>query len=417
MKYDGASPGGDGESETGRTGRNLRPGRMEKDETAEGLRCPMKKRRCGGCSQLEVPYREQLRRKQRAVEGLLGRFCRPEPILGMETPLHYRNKAIATFSAAPRGALTCGIYEAHTHRVVPVRDCLLQDGRINEIIAAALRAAVRCRLAAYVEDRGTGVLRHMVVRRGAATGEVSVAVVTASDFFPAGRDFTRLLLRSCPDVVTVVQNVNPRHTSAVLGTRERVLFGQGYLTDRLCGNTFCVSTRAFYQVNPAQTERLYGTALEFAALTGKERVIDAYCGIGTIALTAAPRAAAVLGVELNGDAVRDARRNARINRHKNAEFVRGDAGEFMAGLAAEGETADLVFLDPPREGADRRFLASLSRLRPGRIVYISCEPSTLARDLSFLCAKGYAVRRARPVDMFPYTGHVECMVLMSRVKE
>ena len=376
-------------------------------------RCPMKKLQCGGCPLLDLPSPEQLRREQKTVDSLFSRFCRPEPILGMKVPFHYRNKAIATF-AQGRGKLFCGIYAAHTHRVVPVRDCLLQDSRINEVIEAALACAAELRLPAFDEDRGVGLLRHMVIRRGAATGEISVTVVTPSEYFPGRCDFVRRLLEQCPDVTTVVQNLNPRHTSAVLGTEEKVLFGDGIIRDRLCGNTFCISTRAFYQVNPSQTERLYRTALEFAGLTGREQVIDAYSGIGTIALSAAKHAGAVLGVELNGDAVCDAQRNARLNGCENAEFVRGDAGRKMTEIAQGGGKADLVFMDPPRGGASRQFLTSLLRLAPPRIVYISCEPSTLARDTYFLMKGGYRIRRVRPVDMFPHTQHVETVALMER---
>lgn len=391
----------------------LSVGKEENSQMKATIGCPMKQLQCGGCPLLDVPYPEQLRRKQKTIESLFGRFCRPEPIIGMETPFHYRNKAIATFSSA-RGKLACGIYAAHTHRVVSVKDCLLQDSRINEIIGAALSSATKCHLPAYDEDRGTGLLRHMVVRRGISTGEISVTVVTPSEYFPASRNFVRSLLEKCPDVTTVVQNTNPRHTSAVLGTEEKVLFGSGFIRDRLCGNTFCISPRAFYQVNPSQTERLYQTALEFAGLTGKEQVIDAYCGIGTISLAAAKYAGDVLGMEINNDAVHNARWNARLNDCKNVNFVRGDAGKLMTEMAKEGEKADLVFLDPPREGASRQFLVSLLRLAPSRIVYISCEPSTLARDAAFLVKGGYEIRRVRPVDMFPHTQHIETVCLLVR---
>ena len=345
-----------------------------------GLACPAKARRCGGCPLLELPYEEQLRQKQQFVERLLGRFAPVEPILGMEEPLHYRNKVIATF-AAVRGKLDCGIYEESSHRVVPVRNCLLQDSRLNEVAEAVLLAARRCRLTAYDEDRGSGLLRHMVLRRGVRTGQVSVTLVTPTSFFPGSRNFVRLLTAQCPDVVTVVQNINPRHTSAVLGSAEKLLYGKGYLEDLLCGKRFAIAPRAFYQINPVQTERLYNTALSFAGLTGKERVIDAYCGIGTIALAASDHAAAVLGVELNADAVKSARRNAARNHAGNAAFLCGDAGALMRQMAQEGEKADLVFFDPPREGASREFLDALIRLSPG---VWSTSPATPRRRRGIL---------------------------------
>lgn len=376
--------------------------------------CPAKKQRCGGCPLLALPYEEQLRQKQELVGRFLGRFCAPDPILGMEVPFHYRNKAIATFAPGPKGKPVCGIYESHTHRVVPVRDCLLQDSRINEVVEAALSAAIRCRLSAFDEDRGTGVLRHMVVRRGAHTGEVSVTVVTPSPFFPGSRDFVRALRASCPDVATVVQNINPRRTSAVLGSAQKVLYGKGFIEDELCGLRFSVAARAFYQVNPLQTEQLYAAALALAGLAGQERVIDAYCGIGTIALAAAGRAKAVLGVELNAEAVRSAVRNARRNGIGNAEFLCGDAGELMTRMAEDGERADLVFFDPPREGASEAFLEALVRLGPQKAIYISCNPETQARDLDYLTGRGYAARRIQPVDMFPHTRHVETVCLLEK---
>lgn len=378
--------------------------------------CPHRQQNCGGCPLLVIPYEEQLRRKQKSITSLLGRYCRPEPIVRMDNPFHYRNKAISTFSAAGK-SLVSGIYEAHTHHVISVKECLLQDSRINEVIACVLGAASECRLPAFQEDRGTGLLRHMVVRRGVSTGEVSVTIVTSSELFPSADRFVSLILRACPDVVTVVQNINPRHTSAVLGIKEKVLYGEGFLHDKLCGSTFCISTRAFYQVNPSQTERLYQTALEFAALRKTETAIDVYCGIGTITLAAAKQADAVFGIEINGNAVSDAKRNAALNNCSNADFVRGDAAVLMKRIAGEGERADVVFLDPPREGASHDFLNALAILSPNRIVYISCEPSTLARDVSFLVEKGYSVCRVRPVDMFPHTEHVETVVLMSRIKE
>lgn len=382
----------------------------------ETLHCPAQKLHCGGCPQLSLPYPAQLEGKQKLVRSLLAPFGPVEPILGAEQPLHYRNKAIATFCGS--GArLSCGIYEAHTHRVIPAEHCLLQDERINEVLKAVLAAARACRYDAFDEDEGTGLLRHVVVRRGVRTGQISVAVVTPSAFLPGSKKFVALLRAACPDVVTVVQNINPRRTSAVLGSTEKVLFGSGCLEDELCGQRFLISTRAFYQVNPVQTERLYRTALDFAALTGRETVLDAYCGIGTIALAAAPQAKAVLGVELNSDAVANARRNAALNHAKNASFRVGDAGAVMAQAAALGQRADVVFLDPPREGASEQFLRALLQSRPGRIVYISCGPQSLARDLALLTAGGYRLQRAQPVDMFPHTDHVETVVLMSRVKD
>ncbi len=375
--------------------------------------CPAKARHCGGCPLLDLPYPEQLRQKQQQAKALLGDFCEPLPILGMEDPLHYRNKAIATFTTR-HGRLDCGLYEEGSHRVVPFQDCLLVDRRLAEILHAVLDAANRCRFSAYDEDRRSGLLRHLLLRRGVETGECSVTVVTPSSFFPGSREFVRLLRTACPDVTTVVQNINPRRTSAVLGDQEKVLYGRGYILDTLCGKRFGIGSRAFYQINHTQTERLYRTAIDFAGLTGTERVIDAYCGIGTIGLIAADRVKEVLGVELNPEAVRNAGRNARSNGIKNARFLHADAGDLMTQMAKAGEHADLVFLDPPRAGASEAFLNALLHLAAPRVVYISCNPETQRRDLTLLTAGGYRVDQIQPVDLFPHTKHVETIVLLQR---
>ena len=376
--------------------------------------CPYAAQGCGGCTLLAESYETQLLQKQARIDELLAPFCVPQDIVPAAQPLHYRNKAILSFAPAQRGRFVSGFYAAGSHRLVPVENCLLQDPRLNEVLALASDTARRCRIPAYDEDRQAGLLRHMVARRGAKTGEISLAVVTAETVFPGSRDFTKALVKACPDVVTVVQNINARKTSAVLGDTEKVLFGRGFLTDELCGNRFRVSPRAFYQVNPVQTEKLYGLALEYAGLTGKESVLDAYCGIGTIALTAAKRAKSVAGVELAAEAVKNARQNARMNGIENAVFACGDAGEALEGAANAGERFDVVFLDPPREGASEKFLASLDKAAPKRAVYVSCGPETLARDLAFLAKRGWRVVRARPVDMFPQTEHVETVVLLER---
>lgn len=376
--------------------------------------CPFQKQGCGGCSFSGMSYAGQLLKKQARIDALLAPFCVPEEIVGMDEPFHYRNKAILSFSPAPKGRFVSGIFAAGSHRIVPVTDCLLQDKRLNEVLAAAADAAAKCHIPVYDEDRGTGLLRHMVARRGVKTGEVSLAVVTAGSVFPGGRNFTKAVMKACPDIVTVVQNINPRRTSAVLGDTEKILAGKGFLTDELCGNRFCISTRAFYQVNPIQTEKLYALALEYAGLTGQETVLDAYCGIGTIALTAAAKAKTVSGVELNAEAVKNARHNAKLNHAQNAVFSCGDAGDVLERSASAGERFDVVFLDPPRDGASEKFLKSLVSASPQRIVYVSCGPESLARDLAYLTKRGYRVARVRPVDMFPHTEHCEVCCLLSK---
>lgn len=378
--------------------------------------CALFAQHCGGCPLLNTPYEAQLQQKQQRVQALLGGFAPVRPILGQAQPWHYRNKAIATFATGPRGVLTCGIYAAASHRVLPAGDCLLQDSVINQTIAAVLAAARQCRWEAFDEDSGTGLLRHVLVRRGQASGQVMVVLVTADDRLPGSRNFTTALRKAAPWVSTVVQNLNPRRTSAVLGTDVRTLYGPGRIWDTLGGLQFSISPRSFYQVNPEQTEKLYAQALDFAALTGKETVVDAYCGIGTIGLCAAQRAGQVIGVERNPDAVRDATANARRNHISNARFLCGDATAWMAGAASEGLHPAVVFLDPPREGSTPECIAAVAQMAPRRVVYVSCDPATLARDVALFARHHYQPRAFQPVDMFPHTEHVECACLLTREK-
>lgn len=372
--------------------------------------CPLYKK-CGGCQLQNLPYPRQLQWKQARCVKLLGSFATVRPIIGMDCPWHYRNKVQAAFAwDKRRRKIVSGVYQSSTHRVVPVDSCQIEDQQADRIIVTLREMLPSFKLTAYDEDTGRGFLRHVLVRRGFATGEIMVVLVTGGPAFPSKKHFLAELLRRCPEITTVVQNINNTRTSLVLGPREQVLFGPGYIVDRLCGCRFRISARSFYQVNPRQTEVLYNQAMEFAGLTGRERVLDAYCGTGTIGILAAKRGAGqVLGVELNPDAVRDAAANARENGVKGARFAAGDAGEFMLEAARQGESWDLVFLDPPRAGASRAFLQALCRLSPRRVVYISCDPQTLARDLGFLRGR-YRVEAVQPVDMFPHTQHIENVV-------
>ncbi len=377
--------------------------------------CPLYKK-CGGCQMQNLSYERQLQWKQALEVKLLGRFGRVGEIIGMDDPYHYRNKVQAAFGMTRGGKIISGVYQSGTHRIVSVDDCMIEDRAADKIIVT-IRGMLRSfKLLPYNEDTGVGFLRHVLVRRGFATNEIMVVLVTGKAAFPAKKDFVAALLAKHPEITTIVQNVNDAKTSMVLGEREEVLYGPGKIEDVLCGCRFRISARSFYQINPVQTEVLYGKAVEYAGLTGKETVIDAYCGIGTIGLIAAKHAKSVIGVEVNTDAVKDAKVNAKANGLDNAQFFAGDAGEFMEDMARNGEHADVVFMDPPRAGSDRKFLSSVLTLAPDRIVYVSCNPETLARDLMFLVKNGYKVRKIQPVDMFPHTHHVETVVLLSKAK-
>ena len=424
--------------------------------------CPVDAR-CGGCKNLCVPYTKQLIDKQLRIERLFAPLA-PDGaislIKGMKDPYHYRNKVISPFAPGkklpPRGQdrkatdprdrkaadarsakggkgkrpqaryeILTGMYVAGSHELVPTDKCLIENETAKKVVLAVRDIMRKHDVAPYREDTGTGFMRHVVVRIGHTSGEVLVTLVTNSDDFPSSKSFCRELIRLCPAVTTVVQNVNERQTNVILGDKERVLYGPGFILDELCGLSFRISSKSFYQVNATQTEVLYRTAMELADFDGTQVAIDAYCGTGTIGLVAAKSGAArVIGVDSVESAVRDARTNARHNGVENAEFVAADATDFMCELAKEGvlgaESTEegaragglVVLMDPPRAGSTEEFLRAAAALAPERIVYISCNPETQARDVEFLDSLGYAVVAVQPVDMFPHTDHIECIVAL-----
>ncbi|MBQ7296380.1 MAG: 23S rRNA (uracil(1939)-C(5))-methyltransferase RlmD [Clostridia bacterium] len=394
--------------------KSNRPSRQSTTKkVGKGNACPLYKK-CGGCQLQNMTYDEQLSFKQAKTIKYLGRFGHVEEIIGMDEPYHYRNKVQAAFGTTRGGKIISGVYQSSSHNIVMVDECMLEDKIADKIITDIRKMLPRWKLTAYNEDTGKGFLRHVLVKRGFCTGEVMVVLVTGTNIFPAKKEFLRALLKSHEEITTVVWNINPSKTSLVLGNREEVLFGSGYIEDILCGKRFRISAKSFYQINPVQTEKLYSTAIEFAGLTGKETVLDAYCGIGTIGLVALDKAKRVIGVELNSDAVRDAKMNSKINSAENIRFFCADAGKFMVGMAEEKEKVDVVFMDPPRAGSDIPFLKSIATLKPERVVYVSCNVETQARDLAYLCKSGYKVKKIQPVDMFPHTNHVETVVLLNR---
>lgn len=376
-------------------------------------KCPVFKE-CGGCQLLDIPYKKQLEDKQKDLEKLLKKYCKVHPIIGMQEPFHYRNKVHAVFDHDRKGNPYSGVYKANTHMVVPVESCMIEDQKADEIIGTIRGMLKSFKIRTYDEDTGYGLLRHVLIRRGFATGEIMVVLVTASPIFPSKNNFIRALREKHPEITTIIQNVNNRGTSMVLGDKEKNLYGKGYIEDILCGCRFRISSKSFYQINPVQTEILYRKAIQVANLTGKEIVIDAYCGIGTIGIVASQSAAKVIGVELNQDAVHDAIENAKCNQIRNIQFFCNDAGRFMANMAERGEHADVVFLDPPRSGSTQEFIDSVARLKPDRVVYISCNPVTLERDLGYFRKRGYQAKEAWGVDLFPMTSHVETAVLFVR---
>ncbi len=382
----------------------------------KNIACPVYKK-CGGCQLLHMDYEKQLEWKKKQASALLKPYGKLKEVIAMEEPVHYRCKVHAVFGRDRNGKVISGIYKEGTHTVVPVKTCLLEDEKADAIIQTIKGLLRSFKIKTYDEDTGYGLLRHVLVRVGARTGQIMVVLVLSSPIMPSKNNFVKALRKEHPEITTVVVNVNDKITSMVLGDKEQVIYGPGYIEDELCGMTFKISPKSFYQVNPRQAEKLYKKAMEYAGLTGKETVLDAYCGTGTIGMLAAPKADKVIGVELNKDAVKDAVAGAKKNHLQNIRFYQSDAGDVLLQMAEDGEKVDVVFMDPPRTGSSEKFLSSLVVIKPKRIVYVSCDPETLARNLQYLCGKGYRMEKGCLVDMFPFTIHVETVVLMSRVEK
>ena len=375
--------------------------------------CEVQKK-CGGCSYINTPYDKQLKMKQDKLEKLLGEYGKVEAVIGMNDPYYYRNKVHHVFDYDKRLGTISGVYQEKTHHVVNVEDCLIEDKKSQEIIGTIRELCRSFKIKTYDEDTGYGLLRHVLVRRGFTSGEIMVVLVLSSQILPGKNNFIKALRDEHPEITTVVLNVNNQKTSMVLGDYEKPIYGPGFIKDELCGNIFRISPKSFYQINPVQTEILYRTAIEYAELTGEETVLDAYCGIGTIGICAASKAKHVIGVELSADAVRDARINAKENHISNIEFNNADATKWISSY--EGHV-DVVFMDPPRSGSTEVFIRTVANLSPDKVVYVSCGPDTLARDLGIFEKCGYKVRKIQPVDMFPHTEHVETVALLSRTEK
>lgn len=410
--------------------------------------CPIY-RQCGGCQLQHLDYAAQLAWKRQHVIDSLTRIGKlrvadaagaaeaagdaggaggvvadgvvVHPTIGMAEPWRYRNKAqvpigmaLADMADGAAGSLIGGFYARGSHRIIDMDACVIQHERNDEAVRLVKALGTRLGIRAYDETTGRGLLRHVVVRTGFATGETMVCLVTNGTRIPRVDELVEGIRRALPDVRSIVQNVNTRNTNVIFGDETRVLWGSDVIYDELDGIRFAISARSFYQVNPAQTVALYRKAVEYAGLTGRETVIDAYCGIGTISLFLARRAGKVYGVESVPEAVEDARRNAALNGIANASFEVGLAEEVIPRWREAGVAADVIVVDPPRKGCDAQLLDTIVRMRPKRVVYVSCNPATLARDLAVLEAGGFRTVEVQPVDMFPHTGHVECVILMVR---
>ena len=372
--------------------------------------CPVF-RRCGGCALLDMDYAAQLEAKRRRLEALLGGLVKLEGIEPAEEPLRYRTKVHAVLGRS-RSGLMAGTYAAGTHRIVDSRGCLIEDARCREALDAIVSVLRDFRVQPYDEDARRGLARHILIRRAAGTGEMLAVLVLARPELPGSGAMAKRIRERAPGLTTLVTDVNSRRTSQVLAGSFRTLYGPGFIFDRLCGLEFRLSPGAFYQVNHAQTEKLYALAREFAG--GGGRLIDAYCGVGTLGLTMAADFGEALGIEFNRSAVADARFNARRNGVGNARFLCGDAGEAAALLAKRGVRPQVVCVDPPRKGLAPQVVDTIAAMAPARVVYVSCDPGTLGRDVGRFAQHGYTVSQAVAVDMFPRTAHVETVVSLVR---
>lgn len=373
--------------------------------------------RCGGCVYRHIRYEEELRAKEQRVRDAVGRIggfrdLPVSPIVGAQSPDHYRNKAQIPIGRAPDGSLTMGFFASHSHRIIPCDDCLLQPPAFAAAAEVFRQWAERSGESVYDESTGKGKLRHLYLRQAGATGEVMVCVVVNGNGVHDEAELARMLREKVPGLASVLINVNREKTNVVLGSKCRTVWGKDHITDVLCGLTFDISPLSFYQVNRDQAERLYALAGEYAGLTGGETLLDLYCGTGTIGLSMARNAGRVIGVEIVEQAVEDAKRNAARNGISNAEFLCADAAGAAVTLKSRGEHPDVVVLDPPRKGCDAALIETVASMEPARIVYVSCDPATLARDLKLFAQKGYEPRKLTPVDLFPRTAHVETVALM-----
>ncbi len=366
---------------------------------------------CGGCQYQQIKYEEQLKYKTNRVKEALARIAHIKDVhidtcIGMDDPYYYRNKSQVPFGVDYKGRVVFGFYKENSHEIVPNKECVIEDKRSASILWSIKELAERYKLPIYNEDKGTGLLRYVLIRTSIHYDELMVVLVTSEMNFPGQRNFINDLVKKHPEITTVVENVNSRHTNVILGEREKVLYGRGFIKEDILGLSFEISASSFFQINPIQVEKLYKTALNFIDTDKKQIVLDAYSGVGTIGLIASKNAKEVISVELNKFAHKNAIENAKRNGINNIKFYCDDAGNFIDNYKGD---IDVVIMDPPRKGSDVKFLSSVMNRKINNIVYVSCDPETLARDILFL-SKEYTIKDIKLIDMFPMTSHVETVV-------
>ena len=370
---------------------------------------------CGGCQFQQYAYEAQLKYKTNKVKGAFRRHLKKdvkvEETLGMSNPYEYRNKIQVPIGRDPHGHIVSGFYRSGTHKIIPIEKCYIESPKASEIIQVFKTLIKEFHYEPYNEDTGYGLFRHILIRTSYHYDDVMVTLVTTQDEFRGRNNFVKEFIKRCPNIKCLVQNINKRDTNVILGEKERVLYGSGHIKDSILGVDFLISSKSFFQVNPVQVETLYSKAIEFAFLDKDETIFDAYCGIGTISLIASKQVKKVVGVEIVKEAIIDAKKNAKINNIDNAEFICGDAGEVFKDLVNNNVKFSTIFVDPPRKGLDAKFIDTILELKPNKIVYVSCEPETLARDIAKL-SELYSLTKVQPVDMFPMTFHVETVACL-----
>lgn len=403
-----------------KVGNKFGYGKVEKWLTESPDRQPLKDNRLlrtGIAPLAHLNYEQQLLFKQKQVENVMSKIAKmPEvdilPTIPMENPVGYRNKAQIPVRRMD-GRLATGFYKKNSHELVEIEDYYIQDPAIDEAIKRVRDILQRFQVRGYNEAKNEGQIRHIIIRRGHYSHEMMVVLVTRKEKFFKGKEIASIIHEELPEVVSVIQNINEEKTNVILGDKEKVLYGRSYIEDQLLGKTYRISSKSFYQVNTEQTEKLYQTAIEFAALQKEDTVIDAYSGIGTIGLSLADKVKEVYGMELVPEAIEDAQFNALTNKIENAHYEVGKAETVMKKWQDKGVKPSVIVVDPPRKGLDARFIASAIDMAPAKLVYISCNPATFARDAKLFAESGYEVKKVQPVDLFPQTHHVELVALLA----
>lgn len=403
-----------------KVGNKFGYGKVEKWLTESPDRQPLKDNRLlrtGIAPLAHLNYEQQLLFKQKQVENVMSKIAKmPEvdilPTIPMENPVGYRNKAQIPVRRMD-GRLATGFYKKNSHELVEIEDYYIQDPAIDEAIKRVRDILQRFQVRGYNEAKNEGQIRHIIIRRGHYSHEMMVVLVTRKEKFFKGKEIASIIHEELPEVVSVIQNINEEKTNVILGDKEKVLYGRSYIEDQLLGKTYRISSKSFYQVNTEQTEKLYQTAIEFAVLQKEDTVIDAYSGIGTIGLSLADKVKEVYGMELVPEAIEDAQFNALTNKIENAHYEVGKAETVMKKWQDKGVKPSVIVVDPPRKGLDARFIASAIDMAPAKLVYISCNPATFARDAKLFAESGYEVKKVQPVDLFPQTHHVELVALLA----